>query len=45
MAGFPHLWFLVVELPVLRAFEEVGHAVVGPGDRRVNVVGQARPVC
>jgi hypothetical protein len=33
-----------MELPVLRALEEVGHPVVRPSHGRVDVVGKAGPV-
>jgi hypothetical protein len=38
------LLFHVVELPVLRALEEVGHPVVRPRHGSVDVVGKAGPV-
>jgi hypothetical protein len=38
------LLFHVVELPVLRALEEVGHPVVRPSHGRVDVVGKAGPI-
>ena len=38
------LLFHVMELPVLRALEEVGHPVVRPRHGRVDVVGKAGPI-